>query len=197
MPKAHLSHLQEPNSDHDPELHAGVPLQRARPWALARESPVEPCRAGHGGRRERPGHVLHAPEAAALEGILDRPDGLGVLAAEEPLPQGGELAVPRGARRDVAGVYGGEDGGEDALEDLGECRVRGVEQGPGRARGGLAGEVREREGVCCGEHWEQNGQEGQDWGQREGERDAVYVLVSDGTCQFDLFGIGVLPLRVE
>lgn len=187
--KKEQAYLQEPDGDDNSKLHAGAPLQRARPWPLTRQSPIEPRHARHRGRREWPGHVIDAPEPAALKGVLDCPDGLDILGAEEPLPQGGQLAAAGVARHDVGGVQGGKDRGEDALEGLEDSWVRGVEQGLGLVRG-VAGEVGEREGVCCGDDGEQDRQEGQDWGQWEGKGDAADVFVSDrsSACTFSALG---------
>lgn len=146
--------------------------------------PIEPRSTLHLGGRERPRHVPHGAKPAALERVLDRLDGEGVLGAEEVLPPRGQLASPRLARDEFLGVEGGEDGGHDALEDLEHLEEAGTPEekvergGPRRLGGGRPCQMGDEVRVGCRKEGQEDGDEGEGRGEREREVDAVDVFVA-------------------
>lgn len=179
VPRGWKTHLQQPHGDDDGEIPPGAALQRGRPRADAgrRAAPLGGAVNARGSARERPGAVLDRVQAAAVEGVLDAADGVGVVGAPHALP-------PR--REDTgAGVGGDEVGEEERTEDgrhgeLEGLQGRGQQRAPGAAVAGAgrAGELGVVEGIYGCEYGEEDGEDGQGWGYRQREGCGVDVLVA-------------------
>lgn len=192
-------YLQQPDSEHNPKVDTRTPLQGLRPGLPTSQATLEPGSTSHLGRREGPRHVPDRAKPAALESVLDRLDREGIFGAEEALPARRELAGPRVARDKILEVEGGEDGGQEALQELESLEEEGVpeevvERGGRLGSGGRSRQVREEVGVPCCEDGQEDGDEGEGRRKREGELDAVDVFVAGGTSQYlDTKGFLTLP----
>lgn len=70
------------------------------------------------GRRERVGAVFDGVEATAVEAILDLPDAVGVVGAEHGRPSALKHTAKALGRDDAFKEERGQDGSNEALENL-------------------------------------------------------------------------------
>lgn len=178
-PSRGVPHLQQTHGEHHPKVRTRGPLQRTGPGALTGQRPVESLGTLDLGRGEWPSHVFHRPEATAVEGFLDRADGPGVLGSEEMLPSRRQLALPGRARYDVCEIECGQDGGEDALQNLQNDRADEFEQDVGGM--GPAYKIGNSENITRCEEREEDREKGEGRRQRERQHDACDMLI-DGDC---------------
>jgi hypothetical protein len=105
--------------------------------------------------KERPGAVDRCVQAAAIQRILDRANGLRVLRAKVRLPSRLEATCQCGQRSDVATGLGGEGGGEYCCheEEQGDdwmCASLVLVRFAGADAGADAGEEDAVAGACAG-----------------------------------------------
>lgn len=135
-----------------------MPLQCERPRSNAGCGPPIRlgARIGPVVIRKRPRSIPHSIESAALEGILDLADRVGIVGAEELLPRRRQEAFPGGRWEHIGGKESCENDGDYSLNRL----QRNREELSRYSRVCGCPEVKVGGGVKRGEDGEDDGEDG-------------------------------------